>query len=446
MGCSCSRNAKVGNLSSPPSDKPNRSKNSLKNSTKDKSKIDNRNRSDIRNASKARHQENDDQANGQFYYLSSGFEEEDIPSLSVESIDSLPKRKAHKNRSHKNKSSSSESSLTSYSSIGSSVSSIDSNSGSVSLSYAGIEGVGYKFVRTLGHGASSTVVEMQRGNRNFAVKVCQKNSSTNNIFNRNKGTNDPKDEIVIMRRFTHPNVIKMYDFYEDDSEKKIFIVMELLTGGNISRCTTIEQKKVAFAQAVSALQYIHFQRIAHKDIKVDNILRAEDGSIRIADFGISELVPEGIEKVKTEMKGTPAYLAPEMFGENSYDPFSADVWSLGITLYFVLFSKLPFIAGKLADIQRKVTAEDVKFPEGTDRDAQDLIRKMLKKNPTNRIKLSEIWEHPWMKGMKKIVEQNETLITSGEKLYKNITPGLRKNSINRISTNNMSKVNLEMKM
>ncbi|KAK8899339.1 hypothetical protein M9Y10_001653 [Tritrichomonas musculus] len=307
---------------------------------------------------------------------------------------------------------------------------------------------GYKYVKKLGKGAFSTVIEMKKDNVSYAIKVCDMSKDKNKFFkyssqqdvknNNNKKRNrssefDPKEEIAIMKRFSHPYVIKFFDFYEDVKSKKIYIVMEYLSGGDISKCTTLQQKKMAFAQSVSGLQYIHFQRIAHLDIKVDNILRAEDGSIRITDFGISELVPEGTNKISIQMKGTPAFSAPEMFGEAMYDPFAADVWSLGVTLYFILFNRLPFIADKLSEIQRKVTAEEVKFPAGSDSKASDLIRKMLRKNPDKRIKLNEIWDHPWMEGMRDKVSQNSfTKQKPGSQIYKSITPSMRKSSISKI--------------
>lgn len=334
--------------------------------------------------------------------------------------------------------------------ISDSLSSYDSQSSSSDNFYNNLSitrECGYKFVRKLGKGATSIVLEMTKGNTSYAIKVCDISKQKYNFFRYTsdpnaktpqnpQGFGDPKDEVAILKRFSHPNVIKLYDFYEDDRNQKLFIIMELLNGGNIARCSTIDQKKRAFAQSVSALQYIHYQRIAHRDIKVDNILRAADGSIRITDFGISAFIPEGTEKISIEMKGTPAYSPPEMFSESLYDPFAADVWSLGITLYFLLFDKLPFIASKLTEIQRKVQSEEVKFPPGSDTKANDLLRKMLTKNPERRIKLIDIWKHPWMERLSNEVEKPNSVYISGAnpQIYKSITPGIRKQSIQHINS------------
>lgn len=361
------------------------------------------------------------------FIIQDGSEEEEIPSLTLDSDSD-------------EKSSSKGSTISEVSD--SSYDEYDSEDHGLLISKA----CGYKFVRKLGKGAFSTVIEMKKGDKSYAVKICDmskekykffKYTNQSNVKNNNTNKKSspvamgPKEEVAIMKRFSHPYVIKFYDFYEDDKEKKMYIVMELLSGGNISRCGTLPQKKLAFTQSVSALQYIHFQRIAHRDIKVDNILRASDGSIRIADFGVSKLIPEGTNKISIEMIGTPAYSAPEIFGDAMYDPFAADVWSLGVTLYYILFDRLPFIAEKLSDIQRKVSVEDVRFPENTDKNAVDLIRKMLKKNPAKRIKLSDIWDHPWMSGIKdKVIKSSESL----NQIYKGITPSQRKNSISLISS------------
>lgn len=391
---------------------------------------DNNNGGNIANTNKNNNNQPKRKVDDEFI-IQNGSEEEEIPSLTLDSDSD--------DKSESKGSTISEISDSSYSSY-------DENDdhGLVISKVAG-----YKFVRKLGKGAFSTVIEMKKDSKSYAIKICDmskekykffkyssQTDAKNNANNKKPNASQlgPKEEVAIMKRFSHPYIIKFYDFYEDEKAKKMYIVMELLSGGNISRCGTLQQKKIAFAQSVSGLQYIHFQRIAHRDIKVDNILRAEDGSIRIADFGVSKLVPEGTNKISIEMIGTPAYSAPEIFGDSMYDPFAADVWSLGVTLYYMLFDRLPFVADKLSEIQRKVSVEDVRFPDGTDKSIMDLIRKMLKKNPTKRIKLNDIWDHPWMAGLKeKVIKPTFSIKNSSSQIYKGITPSQRKNSISYIT-------------
>lgn len=301
---------------------------------------------------------------------------------------------------------------------------ISSSSGSMeNLEIMDIEG--YKYIKKLGKGASSIVVQMERDNIQYAVKVCDVSKKRPSFISND--THDPKEEAALLLKFDHPNVVKVYDMYDD--EEFIYIVMELLNGGDVSSCATKVAKRLALTQIVSGLKYIHFQRIAHRDIKVDNILRAADGSVRIVDFSISQFIPDGVDKLVLKMKGTPAYQAPETFGEYPYNPFVADIWSLGVTFYVMVFHELPFKAQKLVDLQKRIAKDHPTFPEDTDKRLIDLICKMLEKDPDKRITLEQIELHPWLRGTR-VKFSMDSVPTP---IYKTLTTDEKKNSIQRIS-------------
>lgn len=287
---------------------------------------------------------------------------------------------------------------------------------------------GYKYEKIIGRGASAVVVQMAKDDKHYAVKVCDLHRAKINFIQIT--THDPKEEAAILKRFDHPHVVKVFDFIEDTDNDKVYIVMELLDGGTIMDCKTIDEIRNSFSEALSAVQYIHFQRIAHRDIKTDNIMRHDDGTVRLCDFGISVFVPENVKQIPVELVGTPAFSPPETFTCATYDPFAADIWSLGVTLYAVVFQKLPFIADNRFDQQRLITQEEPEFPEDANPDAVDLIKKMMKKKPEERIKVDDIWYHPFMNEAGRMISQTTSLT---EEIFRKLLPSDRRESILRVS-------------
>ena len=259
---------------------------------------------------------------------------------------------------------------------------------------------GYKKIKILGKGASSEVYEMEKMGKKFAAKFCYVSPITVNFLNLQN--HQPKEEAVILRNFNFPFIIKIYDII--DVNDTVLLIMELLTGGNIMSIDNYDKKMIAFAETLSAVEYIHSQRIAHRDIKPDNVLLDADGHVRLTDFGISEHVPPGKEIESHVTKGTPAYSAPEVFYNTPYNLFIADIWSLGVTLYQMMFNTLPFIGKTLVSLQKEVETKEPTFPETADKSLVDLIKRMLEKDQKSRISINDIWKHPWMNNMRKDIE------------------------------------------
>ncbi|OHT17542.1 hypothetical protein TRFO_02599 [Tritrichomonas foetus] len=288
---------------------------------------------------------------------------------------------------------------------------------------------GYEFEKIIGRGASAVVVQMSKDGVSYAVKVCDLRRAQINFLQAN--THDPKDEAAILKRFEHNNVVKLFDFIEDTDNDQVFIVMELLSGGTIMECETVDDKRFAFSQVLSAVQYIHYQRIAHRDIKPANILRHADGTVRLVDFGISVFVPEGSCTIPVELVGTPSFAPPETITSDTYDPFAADIWSLGATLYYILFGHPPFVAENLFEQQRMITTEEPVFPEDADPDAVDLIKSMLVKMPENRIPTDDIWSHPFLNVLKS--SMNSSILKVSSRIFESLSSSDTKNSVTRIS-------------
>lgn len=105
-----------------------------------------------------------------------------------------------------------------------------------------------------------------------------------------------------------------------------------------------------FKQLIEGIGYCHSKNILHRDIKLDNILLAWNGEVKICDFGVSKVVRKG--EIMTEQCGTPAYIAPEILIDKGYEGFSVDIWSAGVVLYAMLYGTVPFKANNMSELQK----------------------------------------------------------------------------------------------
>ena len=152
--------------------------------------------------------------------------------------------------------------------------------------------------------------------------------------------------------------------------------------------------KIIFKQIIEGLKYIHSKNIVHRDIKLDNILIDLKNTVKICDFGVSKIITPST--VMYEHCGTPAYIAPEIYLRQGYEGFACDVWSAGVTLYYMLSGSQPFKGSDANVIQKAILKEKFKKIEGCSKEANDLLKAMMNKNPKDRITIREILEHPWL--------------------------------------------------
>lgn len=150
-------------------------------------------------------------------------------------------------------------------------------------------------------------------------------------------------------------------------------------------------------QLIVALQYLHKNRIVHRDIKLENILLGKDGTLKIADFGFSWRY-KGQKDVQHEQCGTTQYIPPENVAGRPYR-FSPDIWAVGVFAYDMMFYRTPFKASKKSLVKKRIQACKITFPKNMKYSQlfKDFILKILVKNPKKRISLNRMLEHPWIK-------------------------------------------------
>ncbi|XP_075999445.1 calcium/calmodulin-dependent protein kinase kinase 2 isoform X2 [Genypterus blacodes] len=217
-------------------------------------------------------------------------------------------------------------------------------------------------------------------------------------------------EIAILKKLDHSNVVKLVEVLDDPSEDHLYMVFELVKQGAVMEVPTDkpfgeDQARFYFQDLLRGIEYLHYQRIIHRDVKPSNLLVGEDGHIKIADFGVSNQF-EGADALLTSTVGTPAFLAPEALSETrkNFSGKALDVWAMGVTLYCFVFGVCPFMDERILSLHQKIKTQPVELPErlvktfkaDISEDVKDLLLKMLDKNPETRISIPQIKVHPWV--------------------------------------------------
>ncbi|KOH01310.1 protein kinase GIN4 [Saccharomyces eubayanus] len=207
-------------------------------------------------------------------------------------------------------------------------------------------------------------------------------------------------EIIIMKLLNHPNVLRLYDVWETNTD--LYLVLEYAEKGElfnllVERGPLPENEAIRFfRQIIIGVSYCHALGIVHRDLKPENLLLDHKYNIKIADFGMAALETEG--KLLETSCGSPHYAAPEIVSGIPYQGFASDVWSCGVILFALLTGRLPFDEedGNIRALLLKVQKGEFELPSDDEisREAQDLISKILTVNPERRIKARDILKHP----------------------------------------------------
>jgi len=206
-------------------------------------------------------------------------------------------------------------------------------------------------------------------------------------------------EITILKLFMHPHIIRLYEVIESPTD--IFVVMEYVQGGElfdyiVSKGRLTEgEARLFFQQVVSAIDYCHQYGVVHRDLKPENLLLDDQKRVKVADFGLSNLIRDG-EFLKTSC-GSPNYAAPEVISGKLYAGPEVDVWSCGVILYALLCGNLPFDDESIPALFKKIKGGIYTLPTFLSEGARDIIPKMLVVDPLKRATLEEVRNHPWVK-------------------------------------------------
>ncbi|KFY52205.1 hypothetical protein V496_08602 [Pseudogymnoascus sp. VKM F-4515 (FW-2607)] len=203
-------------------------------------------------------------------------------------------------------------------------------------------------------------------------------------------------EIEYLQLLRHPHIIKLYTVIKTQTE--IIMVLEF-AGGELfnyivqhGKMTETKARRF-FQQIICAVEYCHRHKIVHRDLKPENLLLDNDLNVKIADFGLSNIMTDG-NFLKTSC-GSPNYAAPEVINGKLYAGPEVDVWSCGVILYVLLVGRLPFDDDNIPALFAKIAKGHYVVPNYMTPGAASLIKKMLAVNPVHRVTIEEIRQDPW---------------------------------------------------
>uniref|UniRef100_A0A8C9NZC2 non-specific serine/threonine protein kinase n=1 Tax=Spermophilus dauricus TaxID=99837 RepID=A0A8C9NZC2_SPEDA len=248
----------------------------------------------------------------------------------------------------------------------------------------------YEVLRAIGHGEFGQVhlARHRLTGAEVAVKVLK--TVTQDISDLS--------EPLMLKSLEHPNVIQLFQVIR--TRENLYMVMEHAGGGQLLERIPpggMPQEEACrlFRQIVCALGHCHDKGIVHRDLKPANIMLDARGHVKLIDFGLSARFTAGHKL--NDLWGSLAYIAPETVLKQEHEGPSADIWSLGIILYFMLTGSHPFRGNTPQETLMRILLARFQVPSSVPVKARRLIRQILVLNPKKRPTVKQILQHPWLR-------------------------------------------------
>ncbi|OHT08506.1 CAMK family protein kinase [Tritrichomonas foetus] len=237
---------------------------------------------------------------------------------------------------------------------------------------------GYILKKLIGNGGTAVcyLIYSKKYNDNF---VCKK-------IHLNKGYVCKTCELEALKQLNSPFIIRIYDFIV--KPEAVYLILEYCPGGTLQDYIDVngpfdmdKQIPIAF-QLLTSLQFIHEKHVAHLDLKPSNMFIDRYGRIKLADFGFSRAFPN--VPITNQHAGTMHYMSPEIFVRGPFDPFKADIWAMGISLFLLSTGYLPWKTNATIN-SKSIDQQLLSCPENMNNNLYILCRKLLRENPRERM-------------------------------------------------------------
>ncbi|KAM9423917.1 death-associated protein kinase 2-like isoform 2-T4 [Salvelinus alpinus] len=238
----------------------------------------------------------------------------------------------------------------------------------------------------------------------FAAKFIKKRQSRSS--RRGVRREEIEREVNILQQTQHPNIVTFHDVYENRTD--VVLILELVSGGELfdflaQKESLSEEEATQFIkQILEGVHYLHTRKIAHFDLKPENIMLLDKNvplpRIKLIDFGLAHKIEAGAEF--KNIFGTPEFVAPEIV---NYEPLGleADMWSIGVITYILLSGASPFLGETKQDTLANISAMNYEFDEEffcrTSELAKSFIRQLLERDKMKRLTIQDALNHPWIK-------------------------------------------------
>lgn len=249
----------------------------------------------------------------------------------------------------------------------------------------------YKVLFTLGHGSFGTVklASHLKTEALVAIKTVELNKKT---------ARSVLAEIAMLETLQHPNIICLFQVLV--TSRHVNFITEYIPGGNLFEIIKEdgpmqeEEAKKIFGQVVSAIKYCHSLDIIHQDIKPQNVLIDDMGNAKLIDFGLAIKYRSGT--LLKHRCGTKSCFAPELVLQEPYDGKKADIWSLGVLLYFITIGCFPFTGSTMREMEVKIAMGIYDIPNHISGQLENLIHQIFTVAPEMRPSIEDVDEHPWI--------------------------------------------------
>jgi len=217
---------------------------------------------------------------------------------------------------------------------------------------------------------------------------------------RKKQVEHVRNERTLLTTLSSPFIVTLKGAFQD--RENLYLIEEFVQGGELysvirqKRRLNVAEATFYLAEIASAFTYLHSRHVLYRDLKPENVLLTSSGHIKLSDFGFAKCLSSS-EKTYT-VCGTPEYLAPEVIRLEGHS-YSYDWWCLGILLYEMVVGKAPFLHKNPYKLYEKILNKEIAFPANMDPKARDLIEKLTRKDPKERLTETEVMAHSFFRSV-----------------------------------------------